>query len=260
MSGRATPGLCSVTFRALAPDALIAQARAQGVRAIEWGGDVHVPAGDIRTATAVAEACRDAGIACPSYGSYVCAGRDGAMGDFGAALETAAALGAGNIRVWAGQVSGGQAGAATWERVGADLVAMAEQAAGAGIALSVEYHRNTLTEEAADAARLMRQCDHRNLFSYWQPVPGRGLEAWLRELDMLAPWLGHVHVFHWLPARPHDERRPLAEGEADWAALMAAWSPAPHWPHGRTAFLEFVQEDAPEAFAQDMTVLRRLCA
>lgn len=252
------PGLCSVTFRDLAPEDVVSLAIVNGVREIEWGGDVHVPSGDLDRATHVARLCDGAGLACPSFGSYVRAGTDGARDAFREALDTARALGAGNVRVWAGKVSGAQADAETWTRVGNDLAAMADDAQRDGVTVSVEYHRDTLTEEALDAARLLAACDRPNLFSYWQPVPGRGMPAWLAELEQLKPWLGYVHVFHWLPSRPRDTRRPLSEGANDWAALLRAWRPATSWPHGRTAFLEFVMDDDPGTFGEDMKVLRRL--
>jgi sugar phosphate isomerase/epimerase len=252
------PGLCSVTFRALSPAAVLDLAGKHGVEEIEWGGDVHVP--DPAAAEDVARRSEEAGIACPSFGSYVRAGTEGAPAAFEVALATANALGARNIRVWAGRTSGPQADEATWRAVAGDLRAMADRAAREDVTVSVEYHRNTLTEEAADAARLMRDCDRPNLFSYWQPVPGRGRARWLEEIEMLRPWLGYLHAFHWLPAQPRDARRPLAEGAEDWAALFAAWQPAPGWPLGRTAFLEFVKDDEEKAFADDMAVLRRLAS
>lgn len=259
MSVRFSPGLCSVTFRGLSVPDLVRQARDAGVEAIEWGGDVHVPAGDTDAAKAAAAVCADAGIACASYGSYLRAGDADLRRDFAPVLETALALGAGNIRVWAGRTRGADADAATWAEVRDDLDFMADEARDAGLTIGVEYHRGTLTEDATDAARLMAQCDRPNLFSYWQPVPGRGLPAWSDELDLLAPWLGYLHVFHWAPATPQDERLPLADGAADWAALLRKARPAPHWPHGYTAFLEFVRDDAPAQFRADMALLRDLC-
>ena len=43
---RFEPGLVSVTFRQLAPEALIDLAARAGLAAIEWGADIHVPPGD----------------------------------------------------------------------------------------------------------------------------------------------------------------------------------------------------------------------
>jgi len=250
------PGLCSVTFRALAPEAVIERAAAAGVAAIEWGADVHLPPG--APAAQIAGRAAAAGIASPSLGSYVRAGDRDAARDFATALDTAWTLGAGNVRVWAGRVAGTVAGPEMWARVTADLAAMADRAAAAGLTLTLEFHRGTLTETAADAARLLAAVGHPALFTYWQPVPGRGLACWLEELALLRPWLGDLHVFHWRPGHPQDIRRPLAEAAADWARLFDAWQPAPHWPHGRTAYLEFVAGDTAASFAADMEVLRRL--
>jgi hypothetical protein len=50
-SERLIPGLVSVTFRKLAPAAIVELAVKAQLRSIEWGGDVHVPHGDVRAAT-----------------------------------------------------------------------------------------------------------------------------------------------------------------------------------------------------------------
>lgn len=253
------PALCSVTFRALSPQELVPLAAANGVKAIEWGADVHVPAGDLDRARQVSALCQGNDIAAASYGSYVRAGDDTCRDEFIRACDTAAALGAANIRVWAGRQSAEHYSEAERLRVVTDLVNMAETAVNAGITVSIEFHRNTLTERVEDAVALLRQADHPNLFSYWQPVPGKSVEERLAELTALAPWLGHLHVFHWIPADDGDERRPLAEGMEVWKPVMNAWTPSEHWAQPRLAMLEFVANDDPEQFRQDMRVLRQLC-
>jgi hypothetical protein len=40
-------GLVSITFRQLSPPAIIDLVRQAGLEGIEWGGDVHVPHGDL---------------------------------------------------------------------------------------------------------------------------------------------------------------------------------------------------------------------
>ncbi len=65
------PGLCSITFRDLTPREVVALAVRSGIAGIEWGGDVHVPPGDVGAAESVAALCRDAGITVVSYGSYL---------------------------------------------------------------------------------------------------------------------------------------------------------------------------------------------
>ncbi|WP_417522578.1 sugar phosphate isomerase/epimerase family protein [Marinovum sp.] len=252
-------GLCSVTFRALTPEALVDLAAETGVEAIEWGGDRHVPPGDVAVAQQVRALCEAKGILPSSYGSYVRAGTEGCLEDFAAVLVSARALGAGNIRVWAGDRIRAEAGVAGFEACAKDLAEMARRAAEHGITISVEYHRNTLTEEAEDARDLLRTADHANLFSYWQPVPGRGRARWLEELALLQPWLGDLHVFYWIMTESGQQRRPLAEGLDHWRALFDAWRPAPTWPHPRCGYLEFVQDDDAARFLDDMRDLRRLC-
>lgn len=253
------PGLCSVTFRALSPQEVLDLAAQAGVEAIEWGGDKHVPPDAIKAARDIGAQSRARGIQPSSYGAYVRAGTPDALQAFAPVLETAVALGAGNIRVWAGAANRRVAGAAAFHAAGDDLHEMARMAAAQNITVSVEYHRNTLTEEAEDTRALFERAAHDNLFSYWQPVPGRGKARWLEEIAMLAPFLGDLHVFHWIMTKTGQDRRPLAEGAADWRALFATWTPTPRWPHPRTGFLEFVRADAEIQFHDDMQQLLALC-
>jgi 3-dehydroshikimate dehydratase len=66
----------------------------------EWGGDVHVPAGDLSAAREARAASRERGIRVASYGPYFCAGSHGPLA-FAPVLASAAALGAARIRIWA---------------------------------------------------------------------------------------------------------------------------------------------------------------
>jgi 3-dehydroshikimate dehydratase len=63
-------GLLSVTFRKLSPDHIIRLVSQAGLQVIEWGGDIHVPHGDIEIAEQVGRMTREAGIEVASYGSY----------------------------------------------------------------------------------------------------------------------------------------------------------------------------------------------
>lgn len=249
------PALCSVTFRSLSPEELVPLARQNGVQAIEWGADVHVPLGDLTRARQVSELCRQQDIAAASYGSYVRAGDTTCREEFSQAVDTAQALGAANIRVWAGRNTPEHYSDSERRELIEDLVHMAGAAAAKAITVSIEYHRNTLTEKVQDAVDLLQQANHGNLFSYWQPVPGRSAQERLAEMTALAPWLGHLHVFHWIPADDGDERRPLAEGLPLWTPVLRQWHTAPHWSQPRLAMLEFVANDDPDQFRLDMQAL-----
>ena len=88
--------------------------------------------------------------------------------------------------------------------------------------------------------------------SLWQPPRFAAPADNLAGLEMVRPWLEHLHVFHW--HLQTGERRPLAEGEDLWRDYLAH---AAHPDRTRYALLEFVQDDAPEAFLRDAAALLR---
>jgi len=207
----------------------------------------------------IADLSRSAGIAASSYGSYVRAGTTNARDQFGIAIDATEALGAGNIRVWAGDAARAHVSDADFGRAVDDLSYMAAACARRDLTISVEFHRRTLTEHAHDAVVLFEAVGADNLFSYWQPVPDRGLEIWTQELDLLAPYLSDLHVFHWISKDGADVRRPLSQGATYWEVLMEKAQPTDRWPHPATAYLEFVHDGSEPQFYEDMTELRKLC-
>lgn len=238
-------GLCSVTFRSLPPEQVAAIAARCGLAAIEWGGDVHAPPGDLAAARRCAEASRRHGITTLSYGSYLAAGQ---AADAAPVLAAAGALGASHLRVWAGLrgLASAQAGAAAHAACAAELRALA---AAAPMPVSVEYHPLTLSDGPDAANALLAAAAAPNLASLWQPDYGLLDPAVaLAELAALGPRLSHLHVFHWTAEK---ERRPLAEGAALWRPVLRATARP-----GRIAFLEFTRGDDPEALAEDAATLR----
>jgi sugar phosphate isomerase/epimerase len=251
------PALCSVTFRKLAPDAVIRLAAEAGLAAIEWGGDVHVPPGDLAHARSVRELTEGAGLSPASYGSYIRPPQDG-LDSFQRVLETADALGASNIRIWAGPTVRASHDYTAEERTAvARLIrGMAEQAAAAGLAVSLEYHRGTLTDDLASARALLAEARHPALFTYWQPRPGLPLQTALEEIDALSPDISHVHVFAW---DQEAKRYPLSDHAPYWQRAFAALG-ASRWQGPRYAMLEFVADDSPERFRSDAAELLGLVA
>ncbi len=251
------PALCSVTFRRLAPEQVIALAAEHGIAAIEWGADIHLPPGDPAAARALGRRTRDAGIAPASYGTYIYAG-DPASRDIAPAIETAVALGAQHMRVWAGprKVASRDCTSAQWEASVAALQAIARAAATAGIAVSLEFHADSLTDDIDSACRLLAAADRPNLWSLWQPRGGMGRAGALAEIERLRGDLSHLHVFCWGPSK---ERHSLATCEEFWRIVLGS-VPAGRWPGPRYAFLEFVADDDPAQFARDAATLQRILA
>jgi sugar phosphate isomerase/epimerase len=245
------PGLCSVTLRDLPALDVIAVAARAGLEAIEWGADRHVPPGEVDLAGAIARRTADAGLACASYGSYLFAPTASAS-DIEVVLDTAAALGAPNVRVWTDWV-GPTPEPQVREAIRAQLGYIAGVASDRGLSVSLEFHPGTLTETAASTLALLDAVGAENLFTYWQPATGAEVP------DLMASWravrhrTSHLHVFRW---RSYDDRQPLAEGVDLWPAVLAEPPTAPGWHGDRYAFLEFVHRDEPTQVVADADVLR----
>jgi sugar phosphate isomerase/epimerase len=247
------PGLCSVTFRRLEVEEVAHIAAAAGLAALEWGGDVHVPPGDDGAITRAVRATAAAGVTIASYGSYLLADGDASAGTVARALDTAVALGAPNVRVWA--PFGIEPGSSRTGEVVTALVEVCEQAAARDLTVGVEFHAGTLTETAASTVALLDAVGAANLATYWQPpywLQARPPAADAAEVAGLARRLSHLHVYEWAGAA---ERRPLAEGAARWQAVIGALDAA---PRPRVAFLEFVVADDPRRLDDDARTLREL--
>jgi 3-dehydroshikimate dehydratase len=255
ISMRLLPGLVSVTFRGLPPREIIALAERARLAGIEWGGDIHVPHGDLARAREVGAMTREAGLEVAAYGSYYKVGESEAAGlSFARVLETAQALGAPLIRVWAGNRGSADANAAYRRQVADEACRIAAESAVAGVGVAFEFHCGTLTDTAESAEHLLAATADAGLRGYWQPPVGWPQAELLASLNRLKPHLANLHVYHWLDS---GERRPLTEGASPWLAYLRAAAPiaggGPRW-----AMLEFVRDDSPAQMLEDAAVLVRL--
>lgn len=249
------PGLCSVTFRKLSPEDVIALAVEGGMEGIEWAGDVHVPPGELETAMRVRDLTEDAGLTVISYGSYIAPLTDDERA-FAVALDTANALGAPNIRIWPGARNRDSATYSDDERrqVALMIRSMGRLADDAAVTVSLEYHPGSLTDDLASAQQLMDDISDPNVFLYWQPYPGLPLERALHEIRAIGSQVSHVHVFAWDRERI---RYPLADQQQYWREILEA-APPTRWRGERFAMLEFVRDDRPEQFRDDASTLHQL--
>jgi sugar phosphate isomerase/epimerase len=257
------PGLCSVTLRKHSPTEILRLAAEAGLEGIEWGGDVHVPPGDLTLAASVGEQTRAAGLEVVSYGSYYRLAHSETDGmPFTSVLETAQALGAPVIRVWAGTKSPEKATDTESVAVVADATRIASLAQSAGIKVALEFHAGTLTETLASTQQLLAAASHPNLYTLWQPIywgDGATTEANEAVLQSLLPHLAHLHVFSWEQNTPGvTERFPLVHGEAAWKRYLALLTANPNTAIApRWLCLEFVADDSPANLAADAATLNR---
>ena len=247
-------GLVSVTFRNLSVKEIVELVSKAGLCGIEWGGDIHVPHGNINKAKEVAKMTKDAGLEVASYGSYYKVGFEKEQGiSFEKVLETAKELGAPTIRVWAGNRSSGDTDKALWDTVIEESRRIADMAFHEGIAVAFEYHANTLTDTAESAYKLLAEVNHRNLYCYWQPPVGLDDESCITGLKMITPWLSNIHVFHW----ENGERLPLEKGVDKWQKFMKIIK---NVKGDRYCMIEFVKNDDPLQFLADAAILNILAA
>lgn len=245
-------GLASVTFRNLPAERIIALAKEAGLDGVEWGSDVHVPVGRIACAEAVFHKTAAAGLRVLSYGSYYrLSGRNGASDAFLPVLDTAAALHAPNIRIWAGDLSPGQVDGETMRRMSEELSAIGEMAKRKRIRISLEYHRHTLTETADSLLHLLGQAGCDNVYTYWQPDPDLTHMQRCAEIRKIRPHISNIHVFEWTKG---DVRRPLEEGADNWKSYIDLANLS---LESSAYLLEFVKDDKIDNLERDALVLRQ---
>ena len=244
-------GLVSVTFRKLSCEEIIEITQNAGLDAIEWGGDVHVPHGDIERAADVAGKTKEAGLSVSSYGSYYRPGKTVQDIDFQDVLATAKVLTAPAIRVWAGDKGSSAATNATWDVVVKESRRIADMAGAEKIRIAYEFHRNSLTDTNESAARLMEKVNHPNIGIYWQPPDRTTLQNNLAGLRAVKPYLENIHAFSW--DEKTGERLLLRAMKEKWIELLKEIAAA---PGDRYILLEFVKDDSIENFLSDAEALK----
>ena len=248
------PGLVSVSFRQLSPESIVDLCVRSGLRAIEWGGDIHVPPGDAAIAGSVGEMPRAAGLSITAYGSYHRLATPGGA-PFEDVVATAEALGAPAIRVWAGKRGSAETDNAGRQAVVEDALRCADLAGAKGISICYEFHDNTLTDTTESALSLLAETEHPFIRSLWQAPHGKSPQECLASLRAMMPRLHHLHVFHWWPGPA--QRHPLADGRERWEAYVAELKDG---SKDVDLLLEFVRGDDPKALEDDARTLQDILA
>lgn len=253
-------GLVSVTFRQQKAETVLDWVEEAGLEAIEWGGDIHVPPGDIARARQLGELTRRRGILVPTYGSYYRAGelsQPEAEKAFDDVLAAAVALQAAGIRVWAGRVASAEADAAHWDRTMEDLARIRDRAAREGLEIYLEYHNNTLNDRAEATERLLAAlAGPPAVRTFWQPLNELDEAAKDKTLAAARPWLAHIHVF-----ANQGASELLATDTARWLGwlprLLDEEAENPFTASGtRCLMIEFVKDASKASLLSDAQTLR----
>ena len=237
-------GLVSISFRRYSVDEIIAACREAGLEWIEWGSDVHVPAGNLAIADEVAAKTRAAGLVPVAYGSYFRLGQH-TPAEFAPYMESAKHLGARVIRVWGGIKGSAETTEAERVRLIADAREIADMAEAAGLVVTLECHGGTMTDDYKAGIALYEAVNHPALRAYWQPNQCFDEEYNLTAARLYAPRTECLHVFHWSATARH----PLCQGREIWEKYLDIFRPeAKEREIG--LLLEFMHDDRLETLLE----------
>lgn len=254
-------GIVSVTFRKFGAEKIIELCSEAKLDGIEWGGDVHVPAGDFENAVDVKCMTDDASLDVISYGSYYRLGKVPESSsdilrnseDWDDVTVCADALEVSNIRVWAGNKGSKQASDDERSFWIDNARVICESLEDMDIDLSFEYHGGTLTDTPESAVRLIKEIGCRNAKLYWQPNQFISHEENLQGLEMILPYLSNVHVFAW----EGNEKFPLKNHRKRWLEYLEKIKLYDENTY-HALLLEFVKDDSEDQFISDAEELRNI--
>lgn len=231
------PGLVSVSFRSASTQTIVNAAQKAGLQFIEWGGDVHVPAGDISTAKEVRRQTINAGLQVSSYGSYFRLGCSGNIQrEFTKILETTQALKAPIVRIWGCNKGSAEIDKELFKRLADEAKFIADMAKAVGINVSLECHNDTITDDYNSAIRFLKAVDRPNFSTYWQPNQLKSEDYNKKSATVLAPYTTNIHVFHW----DANKRYPLYEGKTIWKSYLDIFKGS---QKNHVLLLEFMHDD-----------------
>lgn len=244
-------GLCSVTFRHLNVDEIIDFAVKAKLNRIEWGADLHVPPGDFENAKEVCKKMELANLTTTSYGSYYKLGDEEehhAM--FSSLVETAIRLNAPRIRIWAGSMASSKISPSRCDEMIEELKEICEMAANKDLQVALEFHRNSLNDNAKTCLKIMQQANCPNLSTYWQITPTLEHDLRVEELTAIKEYLSCVHVFYWAE---NNIRHPLNDADKMWTDYRNVIKDL-----DVDYLIEFVEDDSVEQGIKDAKYLNWL--
>lgn len=243
-------GIATVTFNNKSIEEIIAIAGKAGLTALEWGAKTHVPAGDTAAAEKAKTLSKAADLAITGYGAYYY-GLPGE--DFAPVLESAIALGAPVIRVWAGKgfLKSEECPEDLRAQITENLQKAAKDAQKYGITVATEYHAFSLTDNIESTCRLLKEAP--DLRTYWQPRthPVQGAEKDIADIALLGEKIVNAHALCWL----EDGSQPLATWKEEWSRYIPALK---KHTAAKAASVEFVAGNTDEQFLADAQLLTTL--
>lgn len=244
-------GLCSVTFRHLNVDQIIEFALKANLNRIEWGADIHVPSGEYDTAKEVCEKMEKANLTTTAYGSYYKLGEhEEYYALFSSLVETALILKAPRIRIWAGSMASSKVSPSRCDEMVDELKEICEMAEKKGLSVALEFHRNSLNDNAQSCINIIKKAKCPNLTTYWQITPSLEHQKRVEELKAIKHNVSCIHVFYW---GENNIRFPLKDADKMWQEYKEIVK-----DKEIDYLLEFVKDDMVEQGIKDAKYLNWL--
>ena len=166
-------------------------------------------------------------------------------------LETAAALGAPIVRLWAGRKDPEALEPREIAAFAEETGLLADMAAERGLTLAFECHAGTLTSRYGAALPFLDTVGRENVKMYWQPLQTKSVDYNLAAAAAYAPLVVNVHVFHWTES----EKLPLKRGEEIWAKYAGIFAKQARKDGKDRAFcLEFMHDGKTSSLPEEAEV------
>lgn len=242
------PGLVSATLKDKVPKEVISLVKTAKLEAIEWSEGHHVPLDNEDEVLKIKRITEDENIKVASYGSYY---RLGEKMDFSKHLKNAMLLKAPKIRIWAGTKPSTDVSEEEYKCLLTESKEITEIAKKENIKISLEWHKNTLTDTNESGLRLLSDVKSPFFTTFWQPTQALSVEERKKGIRMISPFLENFHVYYW----KEEGRRPLKEGIEIWKSYF---SELDYENNDYYALLEFVMGNSTEQYLEDAKALKQI--
>jgi sugar phosphate isomerase/epimerase len=183
------------------------------------------------------------------------------------AMRAAAAVGCPKLRVGPPGYDGSRPYQDLFDQALRDFTKVADLASKHGVQACIEMHMGNITPSAGLAHRLVSHFDPAQIGVIFDPgnMVVEGFENYQMALELLGPYLSHVHAKNCVWAKTGDRdgvaqwewrMAPVKQGQADWTAIVAALRKVGYG--GWLSFEDFSQGDTEKKLSNALSYLKGL--
>ena len=240
-------GLCSVSFKRVAPEEILKGMLDAGLKYIEWAGKVHAPYNDFEKIKNLLSLQRQYGIECSSYGTYFYLMHN-ELDELKQCINVAKMLGTSVLRIWTGKKGSKDYTDDEKEKLFEECRRAADIAEKENVTLCMEFHNNSFTDTAKSSIELMEAVNSPNFKMYWQPNSTDSEDVRINNAQLLSPYTVNIHVFHSVDS----VQKNLLDGIELWKKYLN------EFPGGNTLLLEFMPDGKLESLSGEAKALKNI--